>query len=84
MSQTTAAAGRPTAQARRRPAAPGRGRALARRTLTPYGFLAPTGVLLIVLMITPIIMVISYSLLDSVITNKNPAFVGLRQLRGRS
>ena len=35
-----------------------------RRTLTPYGFLSPTGVLLIILMITPIIMVVSYSLLD--------------------
>lgn len=47
-----------------------------KRTLTPYGFLSPTGVLLIILMITPIIMVVSYSLLDRVITNKNPAFVG--------
>lgn len=47
-----------------------------KRTLTPYGFLTPTGVLLIILMITPIIMVVSYSLLDRVITNKNPAFVG--------
>ena len=47
-----------------------------RRTLTPYGFLSPTGVLLIILMVTPIIMVVSYSLLDGVITNKNPAFVG--------
>ena len=43
---------------------------------TPYGFLSPTGVLLIILMVTPIIMVVSYSLLDRVITNKNPAFVG--------
>ncbi|KQY44777.1 sugar ABC transporter permease [Cellulomonas sp. Root137] len=47
-----------------------------KRTLTPYGFLSPTGVLLIILMVTPIIMVVSYSLLDRVITNKNPAFVG--------
>ncbi|KQT01505.1 sugar ABC transporter permease [Cellulomonas sp. Leaf395] len=47
-----------------------------KRTLTPYGFLTPTGVLLIILMITPIIMVVSYSLMDRVITNKNPAFVG--------
>ena len=49
-----------------------------RRTLTPYGFLSPTGVLLIILMVTPIIMVISYSLLDRVIINKNPAFVGFK------
>lgn len=47
-----------------------------KRRLTPYGFLTPTGVLLLILMVTPIIMVISYSLLDGVITNKNPAFIG--------
>lgn len=47
-----------------------------KRRLTPYGFLTPTGVLLVILMVTPIIMVISYSLLDGVITNKNPAFIG--------
>ena len=60
------------------PAAARRSRTMSRirRTLTPYGFLTPTGVLLIILMITPIIMVVSYSLLDGVITNKNPAFVG--------
>lgn len=47
-----------------------------RRRLTPYGFLTPTGILLVILMVTPIIMVISYSLLDGVITNQNPAFTG--------
>jgi multiple sugar transport system permease protein len=47
-----------------------------KRRLTPYGFLTPTGVLLVILMVTPIIMVITYSLLDGVITNQNPAFVG--------
>lgn len=47
-----------------------------KRRLTPYGFLTPTGVLLVILMVTPIIMVISYSLLDGVITNQNPAFIG--------
>ncbi|WP_308121593.1 carbohydrate ABC transporter permease [Actinotalea ferrariae] len=58
--------------------ASGRGRSISRfkQRLTPYGFLTPTGVLLVILMVTPIIMVISYSLLDGVITNKNPAFVG--------
>ncbi|WP_456823703.1 carbohydrate ABC transporter permease [Cellulomonas sp. P5_E12] len=69
----------PTAQAMPpAPAGASRSRTLnrLRRTLTPYGFLTPTGVLLIILMITPIIMVVSYSLLDGVITNKNPAFVG--------
>ncbi|MCB2175366.1 MAG: sugar ABC transporter permease [Actinomycetales bacterium] len=53
-----------------------RSRARLRRRLTPYGFLSPTGVLLIVLMATPIVMVVGYSLMDQVITNKNPAFVG--------
>ena len=79
MSQTTT-----PAEARTVPSAPPPGADSARtrtigrikRTLTPYGFLSPTGVLLIILMITPIIMVVSYSLLDRVITNKNPAFVG--------
>ncbi|WP_082574090.1 carbohydrate ABC transporter permease [Cellulomonas sp. Root137] len=80
MSQTTS----PEAEARPTKAAPPPGADSARtrtigrikRTLTPYGFLSPTGVLLIILMVTPIIMVVSYSLLDRVITNKNPAFVG--------
>ncbi|MCU1432531.1 MAG: carbohydrate transporter rane protein [Actinotalea sp.] len=47
-----------------------------KRRLTPYGFLTPTGVLLVILMVVPIIMVVGYSLLDGVITNRNPAFVG--------
>lgn len=47
-----------------------------KRRLTPYGFLSPTGVLLAILMLTPIVMVIWYSLLDGVITTKNSAFVG--------
>ena len=50
---------------------------LFKRRATPYGFLAPTVVLMLVLMITPIIMVIGYSLLSGVITNQNPVFVGL-------
>ena len=51
--------------------------ALFRRKATPYGFLTPTVVLMLILMITPIIMVVGYSLLSGVITNKNPVFVGL-------
>jgi multiple sugar transport system permease protein len=47
-----------------------------KRRLTPYGFLTPTGVLMAILMLTPIVMVIWYSLLDGVITTKNSAFVG--------
>lgn len=49
---------------------------LFKRRATPYGFLTPTVVLMVVLMVTPVVMVIGYSLLDAVITNKNPAFIG--------
>lgn len=50
--------------------------ARVRRRLAPYGYLSPTGVLLIILMVTPIVMVVGYSLVDGVITRQNPAFVG--------
>ncbi|MFH5824258.1 carbohydrate ABC transporter permease [Georgenia sp. AZ-5] len=51
-------------------------RALFRRRLTPYGFLSPTVILLVILMVTPIVMVIGYSLLDRVITARESQFVG--------
>jgi len=44
--------------------------------LVPYGFLSPTILLIVVLMLIPIVMVIWYSLMDNVITKKNPQFVG--------
>jgi multiple sugar transport system permease protein len=47
------------------------------RTLEPYGFIAPTAILMLVLMIVPIVLVIGYSFTDNVITNKNPEFVGI-------
>ncbi len=47
-----------------------------RRRLVPYGYVSPTVILLVVLMVIPIIIVISYSLMDKVITKKNPSFVG--------
>lgn len=47
-----------------------------RRKAAPYGFISPTVVLLLVLMLVPIVMVIGYSFMDNVITNKSPAFVG--------
>jgi len=47
-----------------------------KRKLAPYGFISPTAVLMLVLMLVPIIMVIGYSFMDNVITNKNPVFVG--------
>lgn len=54
-----------------------RRRASLRRRLVPYGFLSPTGILMIVLLVVPVAMVIGYSVMDNVITNKNPIFVGL-------
>jgi multiple sugar transport system permease protein len=58
---------------------PGPGRPAKRKrkiNLVPYGFLSPTIILIVVLMLIPIVMVIWYSLMDNVITKKNPQFVG--------
>lgn len=49
-----------------------------KRSLVPYGYIAPTAALLIILMMLPIAMVIGYSFFDNVITNKNPEFVGIQ------
>jgi multiple sugar transport system permease protein len=57
------------AQARKRP--------FAIRTLAPYGYIAPTMLLIFVLMVIPIAMVVSYSFQDNVIVQKNPVFAGL-------
>ncbi|RFA10735.1 sugar ABC transporter permease [Subtercola boreus] len=43
----------------------------------PYGFVAPTAILLIALMVVPIILVIGYSVSDGAITTKNASFAGL-------
>jgi multiple sugar transport system permease protein len=45
--------------------------------IQPYLFLLPVVALLFVLMVIPIIQVLRYSLLDNVITNRNPQFIGL-------
>ena len=50
----------------------------AKATLVPYGYLTPTMVLLMVLMVIPIVMVVGYSLMDNVIMKKNPQFVGFK------
>ena len=50
----------------------------ARRAIAPYMYLAPTMMLLAMLMLLPMIIVVRYSLLDNVIMNKNPVFVGLQ------
>lgn len=55
----------------------GRKRRNARKGLESYGFLAPTLILLLILMIVPIVMVVGYSFQDNVILNKSPEFVGI-------
>lgn len=47
------------------------------KRVVPYAYLTPTVVLMFVLMLIPIVMVIGYSLMDNVIMNPNPVFVGL-------
>lgn len=49
-----------------------------KRTITPYLYLLPALALLTVLMLYPMIVVFRYALLDNVIMNKFPSFVGLR------
>lgn len=47
------------------------------RRLIPFAYLSPTLLLLAVLSLIPILTVFYYSLMDNVIMNKNPVFVGL-------
>lgn len=47
------------------------------RSTEPHRLISPTVALLVVLMMIPIALVIGYSFLDNVITNKNPEFVAL-------
>lgn len=54
----------------------GRRRRRLRKTAESYGFLAPTLILLLVLMVIPIVMVIGYSFQDKVILSKRSQFVG--------
>ena len=51
------------------------------KKLAPYTYLSPTILLLTVLSILPIVMVFSYSMMDNVIMEKNPIFVGLSNYR---
>lgn len=57
-------------------AAPGRSRSPWGRRLIPYGYLSPTVLLIVVLMVIPIVMVISYSFRDNVIVQENSVFAG--------
>jgi multiple sugar transport system permease protein len=59
------------------PAARSSARPFILRGLAPYGYLSPTALLILVLMVIPIAMVVSYSFKDSVIVEENPVFVGL-------
>ncbi len=58
-------------------AGPGRPRSGLVRRLVPYGYLSPTVLLVVVLMVVPIAMVISYSFRDNVIVQENSVFTGL-------
>jgi len=44
---------------------------------TPYRYLAPTLILMIVFLVVPIIMVVSYSFMDKAVVSPDPAFVAL-------
>ncbi len=48
------------------------------KRLTPYLYLSPTLVLMIVLMLVPIVIVIGYSFYDNVIMNKHPVYIGIK------
>ena len=50
----------------------------AKRAIAPYLYQSPTIVLMAALMLYPIFTVVRYSLMDNVIINKHPLFVGLR------
>ncbi|MFG2043454.1 carbohydrate ABC transporter permease [Dactylosporangium sp. NPDC048998] len=55
---------------------PGQKRSKVARGLIPYGYLTPTVLLVVVLMVVPIVMVISYSFRDNVIIQDNSVFAG--------
>ena len=52
-----------------------------KQILDPYWFILPAILLLSILMLIPIIQVFRYSLMDNVITNQAPKFVGLSNYR---
>ncbi|MER7281175.1 sugar ABC transporter permease [Dactylosporangium sp. NPDC000244] len=55
---------------------PGRKRSAMARRLIPYGYLTPTALLIVVLMVVPIVMVISYSFRDNVIIQDDSVLTG--------
>ncbi len=66
-----------TSSKNRLPGAQSRGGQRTMRRLIPFAYLAPTLILLAVLSLIPIVTVFYYSLMDNVIMNKNPVFVGI-------
>ena len=76
-STQTLAGPRRTGPQRPAPEGPGRADGI-RRGLVPYGYLSPTVVLLVVLMVIPIVMVLGYSVMDNVIMKRNPQLVGFK------
>ena len=48
---------------------------------TPYRYLAPTLILMIVFMVVPICMVIGYSFVDGAVVSQNPTVVGLENYK---
>ena len=48
-----------------------------RTTLTAYGYMSPTLLVMLVMMAVPVALVLSYSTLSNVIIDKDPEFVGL-------
>ncbi|GAB2570146.1 sugar ABC transporter permease [Paractinoplanes abujensis] len=58
------------------PEAPTRTKNTLAKRLVPWGYLSPTVVLIVLLMVVPIVMVISYSFRDNVIVQENSVFAG--------
>ncbi|MFV2017336.1 carbohydrate ABC transporter permease [Micromonospora sp. LOL_023] len=66
----------PRASTRAAPAASRRPRSTLARRLVPYGYLSPTVLLIVGLMVVPIVMVVGYSFRDNVIVQQNSVFAG--------
>lgn len=49
--------------------------------IEPYIYVSPTLILLLVLMVIPVYLVFSYTLMDNVILNQKPIFVGLQNYK---
>ncbi|WP_156761461.1 carbohydrate ABC transporter permease [Microbacterium karelineae] len=67
---------RPAAQLRGTGRTPRSSARLSRRA-EPYGYIAPTVILIGLLLVIPISVVVWYSLFDNAVTDKSPEFVGI-------